>query len=40
MEVGCFRDLSKLLGTMFELYLELQNSQQFLVNMVKANVKY
>lgn len=33
-------DLSKLLDTMFGLHLELENVHQFLVNMVKAKLKY
>lgn len=32
--------LSKLLGTPFGLYLELQNVDQFLVNKVKGKLKY
>lgn len=33
-------DLSKLLGTMFGLHLELENVHQFIVNMVKAKLEY
>jgi hypothetical protein len=33
-------DLSKLLGTIFGLHLELENVHQFIVNMVKAKLEY